>query len=81
MDNANVTIELEGKIKELAEVTRIIDNGLKLVNSISIKVSDIVPVQEFIGFLVGMQRNISQQRVTLEAALPKKELEVVEAVK
>jgi hypothetical protein len=75
-DTTNTTTELERKIKELDDVTRVLTNGLKLVTNSTIKVSDILPIQEFVGFLAGMQRNIAQQRTTLEAALPK--LEVIQ---
>lgn len=78
---SNASTELETKIKELDEILRIIGNGLKLLASTSIKITDIVPVQEFVGFLDGLQRNIGQQKVTLQAAMPKEVITPVEEKK
>ena len=69
-DNATVS-ELERKIKELTELSRVVSNGLNWLVDVEIKVAYIAPVNEFVSFLQGFKANISQQCEALKSALPK----------
>lgn len=72
-------VELNRKLKELEELSRVLSNGLNWLSDLEIKVAYIQPVSEFIGFLTGFKSNIEQQRAALQAVTPKTELKVTEA--
>ena len=73
MENTQANAELERKLKEFEQLDRVISNGLNWLNDVEIKVADIVPINEFIGFLNGFKGNIAQQKATIAALLPKVE--------
>ena len=80
-DTSNVaaTTELNRKLKELEDLTRVLSNGLNWLSDVEIKVAYIQPINEFVSFLTGFKANIEQQRAELAAVTPKPELKVVEA--
>lgn len=65
------TIELNRKLKELEDLSRVLTNGLNWLSDVEIKVAYIQPVSEFVSFLTGFKGNIEQQRAALQAVTPK----------
>ena len=76
--NVTATTELQRKLKELEDLTRVLTNGLNWLSDVEIKVAYIQPINEFVSFLTGFKANIEQQQEALKGVMPKVEAKQVE---
>ena len=71
-DEAIKTAQVEAKIRELEQVSRIVGNTLSLIADMDIKGSHVEPVLEIVNYNRGFKKQIDQQIETFKSMLPKK---------
>lgn len=72
--------QIEAKIRELTEVSRIVANTLNLIADMDIKGAHVEPVLEIVNYNRGFKTKVDQQIETFKSMLPKKEVAPVPAI-
>jgi hypothetical protein len=73
IDSEKAVAELQTKLTELTNLTRLIGNCLSIINETNIKGEYAGAVAEVQGWLKGFDASVHNQKEVLQAALPSKE--------
>jgi hypothetical protein len=74
------TQQIEARIKDLENTSRICQNNINLLNEMEIKGAYAKPVAEVTDWLAGLHQTIQNQLVPLKSMLPKPEEPIVPEV-
>lgn len=77
-EKANQLAQIEARIKDLENTSRICQNTINLIGEMEVKGAYAKPVAEVIDWLVGLHQAVQNQIVPLKSLLPKPEEPKVE---